>query len=387
MNCDPRDTVTYSLGNNPGEKFAIGKDDGVITVAGDLEQKQYTLAVRAEDTLKRKGFALMHVEVGAPAVHGEWGVLHHERLSLYWVIPGAERVSGYEYRLYVYESTGFQVNKDTSAAADERCNWQTPPDYYTGWVDLGGRNDKFLLVRCKLGAGNTPLYFSKRPKGSVKSPAPEQIGDKIKQAWHQHDHQAGYRVDSNTMGAYPKNYKHVDYLTLSWTQFEKGVEESAKVWNDSQSSMIFEAVTASPNVDVDGYWNPTGGADLDNPCDDSIACTTASSGGSDDYPHLKYQKLWVEFPPQFDAKGSKTGDTKPKQWTNDFTESDKYRETFYYLPHIMMHELGHIAGLGHAHYGNIMGTVKPGKDYEPIEKPTDYDQNGMKHIYQNHNKD
>ena len=72
----------------------------------------------------------------------------------------------------------------------------------------------------------------------------------------------------------------------------------------------------------------------------------------------------------------------PIIWNDAVFDPDK----FYYLPHIMMHELGHIAGLGHAYYGNVMGGVRPGSDYEPIDQLTDYDLDGMKHIYHNHAK-
>ena len=125
---------------------------------------------------------------------------------------------------------------------------------------------------------------------------------------------------------------------------------------------------------------------MKNHCGNSIACTTASSGGGADYPHLQSQRLWVEFPPQFDATAKQLGDMVPKQWTDRFSVADRYSQFYYYLQHIMMHELAHIAGLGHAYYGNVMGGVRPGSDYVPIEELTDYDLDGMKHIYQNHAK-
>ena len=58
--------------------------------------------------------------------------------------------------------------------------------------------------------------------------------------------------------------------------------------------------------------------------------------------------------------------------------ADDYPEDYYHLPHIMMHELGHIAGLGHAQERGVMGGPVAG---DPLINPTNYDLDGLKHTY------
>ena len=73
-------------------------------------------------------------------------------------------------------------------------------------------------------------------------------------------------------------------------------------------------------------------------------------------------------------------------WTNDAGEAIDYPRKYYYLPRVIMHELGHAAGLGHPDIfgaGYLMGRAIKSK---PVEGPTDYDLDGIKHIYENHSK-
>ena len=71
-------------------------------------------------------------------------------------------------------------------------------------------------------------------------------------------------------------------------------------------------------------------------------------------------------------------------WTNDAGEAIEFPGTYYYLPQVIMHELGHAAGLGHPDIpsGNyLMGKIYTGK---PVPVPTNYDLNGIRNIYENH---
>ena len=61
--------------------------------------------------------------------------------------------------------------------------------------------------------------------------------------------------------------------------------------------------------------------------------------------------------------------------------ADDYPEDYYHLPHIMMHEFGHTAGLGHPRSGvdAVMGSPVRG---QPRTEPTEYDLEGIKHLYE-----
>ena len=383
---DPGDTLTYSIVHNPGNKFAINPSDGTITIAAPPDPKLYHLVVGVTDSRGEKDRADVRVTFGKPlAIFGEWGVLHDIRFKMDWIVPQAQRMPGYEYELAAYGDTGFQINPVPTSPAGHptarECDWSTPPPVNTGWV---GPDDEFFLVRCDLGTGKLPLYLRKRPQHSSSNPPLTKLGSVIEEAWHRADHQVDYKVDSSLLiQGPPFGYTHTNYISA--TDFEAGVNKAAVVWNNTQVAKhakvhaSFSAVTGSPDTTIQGYWNPTGGTNLQNRCSGSVACTDPSTGGSADYPHLMHQNFWVEFPPQYNR------DPAPKQWTNIFKIAHKRPDLYYYLPHIMMHELGHIAGLGHANYGNIMGGVDP-TNYKPLIGPSSYDLDGMKHIYQNHVK-
>ena len=73
----------------------------------------------------------------------------------------------------------------------------------------------------------------------------------------------------------------------------------------------------------------------------------------------------------------------PMRWTNLVDLARNVPGEFFFLPRTMMHEFAHTAGLGHApaSVDSIMGTP-----YVVMEKPMDYDKEGMKAIYESHAK-
>ena len=254
----------------------------------------------------------------------------------------------------------------------KQCNWSNPPRNHTGWADPA---DEFYLVRCKRGTGKEFLYLQKRPLQSLANPPLVEFGSKIEEAWHRHDHQVDYQIDSSLLDkGPPTGYAHS--RDMSAAGFELGTGNAANAWNNTQTDVDFVPVESSPDTTIQAYWNPSGGEGLINRCR-TIACTHPTTGGSADYPHLQHQDTWVEFPPQYPL------DTSPKQWTNSTWYAKRYPQSYYYLPQVMMHELGHIAGLGHAHSGTVMGAAQRGN---PISAPTGYDLDGMKHIYVDHAK-
>ena len=167
------------------------------------------------------------------------------------------------------------------------------------------------------------------------------------------------------------------YRPLSQTKSETDINDAASIWSGRDPNhpiwqgqtvpLTFNLVSASPDVTIQGYWNPVG-TQLPNKCGNSVACT--HPGGT--YPHLGHQDLWLEYPPQFSM------DPDYKRWTNDLSLATNNSDNYVYLPGVMMHELGHTAGLGHPAGVGIMGgdLVR--------SAPLTYDKNGMKYIYQGH---
>ena len=82
---------------------------------------------------------------------------------------------------------------------------------------------------------------------------------------------------------------------------------------------------------IRGYWN-------DSRCGGSVACVQWGSG----YPYLSGVRFFrVESPPRY-------GGGPAGQWTDSWSEYMRQdMNRLVYLPALMMHEFGHVIGLGH----------------------------------------
>lgn len=61
------------------------------------------------------------------------------------------------------------------------------------------------------------------------------------------------------------------------------------------------------------------------------------------YPHLKLEmEFFIEDPPHWGT------DDYPREWTLDYQLSRNRSSEFQYLPAVLVHEFGHVIGLGHS---------------------------------------
>ncbi len=114
------------------------------------------------------------------------------------------------------------------------------------------------------------------------------------------------------------------------------IQNGVTVWNRVGGAQ-FTPVQSGQEVMIHAYTTQGGG---DDECRGAFACTTPPPG--DDYPHLGTHKLFLQYPPR--------GDTKSR-WTDKLDLAKNNPAKYVYLPFVMLHELGHLAGLGHVPFG------------------------------------
>ncbi len=276
-----------------------------------MDGTTYQYQVRARNSGGNGAWATSD-RISFKAVSGEWGgkwvVLDYRTILIDWVIPESDRSSTHQYKLVVPADTGFQINA-TTAPNGNQCNWSSPPSTGTSWVGLG---TSFYLVRCKLGTGNADIVVKKRPKsGTNRTESTVRTLENISQSWHQADNQVDYKITNPLLGTRPSG-AYPGYMPLSQTKSAAAINQAALSWNEidphelflhgQPAPLTFNSVSASPDVTIQGYWNPVG-AQSNDKCATSISCVTL--GGL--HPHLGHQELWIEYPPQF------SGDANYKQ--------------------------------------------------------------------------
>ena len=120
-------------------------------------------------------------------------------------------------------------------------------------------------------------------------------------------------------------------------------------------------------------------------CRHSVACT----GPAGTYPHIgQNQNLWIEFPPQF-PKDVKRGGFRT--WHDVIGKVRSNPALYIYLPHVLMHEFGHTAGLGHLLWLSLglMAGYDDSNDRKAKiqlwDRPGPHDLKGMEYLYDGHN--
>ena len=102
-----------------------------------------------------------------------------------------------------------------------------------------------------------------------------------------------------------------------------------------------------------------------------IACVRHT--GTTGYPYIRNQTLTIEDPPA-------TSPTESEKWTNNYRDIVMDDDGYEYLPIVIVHELGHTAGLVHD-LAPGRGTMRA-QDIGDIETLLEYrDKKGMWELY------
>ena len=306
---------------------------------------------------------------GRPIETGHWGVLHSADVTIQFTANATANIADYEFKLDLNSSeTGFHINSGTG-----RC---TPS---TGATDTGWFTVRFVVIvnvfaltRCGLGdVTNSGMVLKARPIAGGVEFTVTSTGS-IPQGWHRSDRQVYYSVDLATLSGsrpsyVPSTYQHERTMT------EMVIPRAARSWNSAVGRTILGTIpphlvlSAVLDVTIKGAWYGT-------ECrKDALGCTSPGEGT---YPHIGSQTLWISYPPKgLNAQGKIT------EWTTNLTRATIDPQRFYYLPMILMHELGHTAGVGHLPPGHVMGPYD--KDNLSVSLSDD-DRHGIQEATQSH---
>ena len=304
---------------------------------------------------------------GRPIETGHWGVLHSADVTIQFTANATANIADYEFKLDLNSSeTGFHINSGTG-----RC---TPS---TGATDTGWFTVRFVVIvnvfaltRCGLGdVTNTGMVLKARPIAGGAEFTVTATGS-IRQGWHRSDSQVYYSVDLATLSGSRPSYVSSTYQHER-TMTEMVIPRAAGRWNSAVGWTILGTIpphlilNAVLDVTIKGAWHGTECAE------GALGCTPPGEGT---YPHIGSQTLWISYPPRgLNAQGKIT------EWTTNLTRATRNPERFYYLPTVVMHELGHTAGIGHLPPGHVMGDM-----YRLVPSLTDDDKHGISEVTRRH---
>ena len=216
----------------------------------------------------------------------------------------------------------------------------------TAWATLhqpisllasGSGDASFTLVRCALGQiRNTGMEVKVQPVGDGTETSIWSTGE-MKQGWHREPLQVAYAFGS------------VGTISILKQQTEDG----ADAWNAVIPSYFSDAKGGPHNVLVAA-----------GSCS-GLGCTWPAGV----YPHLGTQDLTIP-PNPFGYR-----------WTDNKTIAEAIGTDAIYLKNVLMHELGHTAGLGHLPDGNVMGGYRIQK---PLDEPQAQDKIGFRKVNEVH---
>ena len=255
--------------------------------------------------------------------HAQWVVLHQNDIR---IEANGQNLGDYEFRL--------KTNAATTglywATAGHTCVSAGSTD--TGWFRLNvtgstGTED-FTMIRCALGdKSGAVMEIEARYKGGAAVTA---LTPNIQQGWHRDSRRATYYFDIASFTS----------RGTSATVLGDSVQAASDAWNAVRP---FFSPASGSNANVIIRATSDAGADCNNP--NALACVRL--GRNSHHPHYGDRPLWVATPP-----------SPTTTWTTIRTlaQGSTGVASYHYLPVVMAHEFGHVAGLGHLRTGyGVMG--------------------------------
>ena len=261
--------------------------------------------------------------------HGWTFFLILERDETWVTIQGLGGIdaSDYQFSLVVNSALTGIYSTDTFGHCDasEKAN-------ESDWIDgdkFMGAGHRFPLVRCELGHSAGAHFTVEARPNDDRSSVTEVHEEIISAALHQADTPVTYSSFREPTGVSP------DGLDLTHKFNEFAIVTAGARWGLS----IFESAAegdANPGIDFHGAWRglPEEVGHVRCRRLDVLACARVNWDA--DSHMLARRKLIVNYPP-----------SATRSWTVSFEVASEHGRHFYYLPEALMHELGHMLGLGH----------------------------------------
>ena len=255
--------------------------------------------------------------------HAQWVVLHQNDIR---IEANGQNLGDYEFRLKTNAATTGLYR----ATAGHTCvaASSTVIDWFGLNVTGSTGTADFTMIRCALGdASGAVMELEARYKGGAAVTA---LTPNIQQGWHRDSRRATYYFDIASFTS----------RGTSATLLGDSVQAASDAWNAVRP---FFSPASSSNANVIIGATSDAGADCNNP--NALACVRL--GRNSHHPHYGDRPLWVATPP-----------SPTTTWTTIRTlaQGSTGVASYHYLPVVMAHEFGHVAGLGHLRTGyGVMG--------------------------------
>ena len=307
-----------------------------------------------------------------------WQIFTADDLDINVVSVAGVTIADYQFRVVLNSGdTGFYLDNHGGACRP------TLGNVATAWGAAGVAPTAIRVVRCGMDEqandGFELEYRIASPQGPTRSVS---VTGQLTQAAHWWGGRVGYLPHMDTLGGYLPDYLvGDDYIDPQVIEMEEqartegpaAADWAAEIWNDAVGGSR-EVMGRGTGVVIKGYWyNPNRGVDECKPAPrkpgDPYGCALPTGSYA---PHISSMAVWIKYPPRGrNSRGVVT------EWTNSVLKWSRNPTKFYYMPFVMLHELGHTFGLGH-NFGddNIMSEYYPTDEF-PVVNPTAEDELGV----------